>query len=89
MGFLLMVAWPAIPCLNALLAWESRASERVADRGTIAAGYGFQLLEAVDLLGLASPMPTAAGALGLLRRPGALMVDRAQWIRRALHAVQM
>ncbi len=86
MGFLLMIAWPTIPCLNAILAWESRGSERIADRVTIEAGYGFQLLEAVDLLGLADPASAAGGVLGILRRPGAPCVDRAQWLRRALHA---
>jgi len=85
MGFLLMIAWLAIPGLNAVLGWESRRSERVADRATIEAGFGFQLLEAVDLLGLADPVATATGALGILRRPGAPIVNRAQWLRRALH----
>ncbi len=83
-GFLLMVAWLAIPGLNALLVRESRASERIADRATIEAGYGFQLLEAVDLLGLADPTASPSGALALLRRPGAPSVDRARWLRRAL-----
>lgn len=85
LGFLLMIAWLAIPCLDALLAWESRASERVADRATVEAGYGFQLLEAVELLGLADSAVSPGGVLGILRRPGVPIVERALWLRRLLY----
>jgi hypothetical protein len=84
-GVLLMIAWLAVPCLNALLAWESRRSERAADQKTIEAGYGPQLLEAVDLLAVADPASAAGGALGFLQRRGTAAVERSRWIRRTLH----
>jgi hypothetical protein len=84
-GFLVMIAWLVIPCLDAILAWESRGTERVADCATIQAGYGLQLLEAIDVLGLVDATATASGALGVLRRPGAPIVERSRWMRRMLH----
>ena len=84
-GFLLMVAWLAVPCLSAVLAWESRRSERAADLTAIESGYGPQLLEATDLLALANPEATVGGVFGVLRRPSTAVVERSRWLRRTLH----
>ena len=84
-GVALMLAWPVVSALQALLAWESRRAERIADLATIDAGLGAELLEALEFLTLAEPRPTPSGALGILFRPGARLTDRADWIRRTLY----
>jgi hypothetical protein len=84
-GFLLMVAWLAVPCLNALVAWESRRTERAADQAAIEAGYGPQLLEATELLALANVEAAAGSVFRFLRRPPAAVAERSRWLRRTLH----
>ena len=85
-GLGLLVAWAAIPGLATLLAWESRRIERAGDLATIQAGFGPQLLEALELLLVAEPRLQLTGLLGLLSRPGSRLVDRAAFIRRTLPA---
>ena len=60
-----------------------------ADKTTIAAGYGLQLLEAVDFLALAEPLPVADKLLSLLCLPRSTSVERADRIRHALGASDM
>lgn len=60
-GFELAVAWLAVPAIAALLAWESARVERAADRLTVEAGYGWQLLEALELLVVAEPVTSQSG----------------------------
>jgi hypothetical protein len=83
-GLGLMLAWIVIPGLQAALAWESRRVERAADQATIDAGYGPQLLEALELLVVAEPLVTPTGLLGLLHRRGAPVTMRADRIRQVL-----
>jgi hypothetical protein len=86
-GLGLLTAWLVIPCVRALLAWESRRVERAADQATIDAGFGAQLLEGLDLLILAEPAYSPAGLLGLLCRPGTELTTRANRIRQAVARV--
>ena len=83
-GLGLLVVWPVLPLLKAVSAWESRRSERAADRATIDAGFGPQLLEALDFLTLAEFDPEVGGLLGMLRMPGAPLPERAEQVRRYL-----
>jgi hypothetical protein len=83
-GLGLMVAWAVVPGIQALLAWESRRIERVADQAAVDAGCGAELLEGLEFLALAEPRPRPAGLLGVLCRPGAPLSIRADRIRRAL-----
>jgi hypothetical protein len=83
-GAALLVGWAAIPALDAVLAWERRRLERAADRATIDAGLGSQLLEALEFLVLAEPRTTPSGPLGFVCPPGAPLTDRADRIRRRL-----
>ena len=83
-GLGIMIAWLVVPGVQAIVAWESRRAEIAADRVAVAAGFGQQLLEALELLALAEPRPAPGGLLSLLCRPGASLVDRAERIRRAL-----
>ncbi len=85
-GLGILLAWLIVPSLRAILAWESRRAEAVADSATIAAGFGPQLLEAVDFLALAEPLPVADTLLRLLGLPRSTSVARAAHIRRALGA---
>jgi hypothetical protein len=80
-GLGLLVVWPVLPLLKAVSAWESRRSERAADRATISAGFGPQLLEALDFLTLAEFRPEVGGLLGMLRMPGAPLPERAERVR--------
>jgi hypothetical protein len=83
-GLGLMIAWLVVPAVNALLAWESRRVERAADQATVDAGFGSQLLEALELLIVADQRPGQSGLLGLLQRPGEPLVTRANRIRQTL-----
>lgn len=83
-GLGLLLAWLLVPSLRAVLAWESCRAERVADRVTIEAGYGVQLLEAVDLLTMIEPRKLGVGVLSMLSLPGRPTIERARWIRRHL-----
>jgi hypothetical protein len=83
-GLGLLLAWLVVPCIRGVLGWESRRVECSADCGTIKAGLGLQLLEAVDFLGLIEPRPTASGLLSILSLPASSMLDRARRIRREL-----
>jgi hypothetical protein len=83
-GLGIMLAWLAVPMLRSILAWESRRVEALADRATIAAGFGAQLLEAVDFLALAEPLPLADRFLRILCLPRSASVKRAERIRLAL-----
>jgi hypothetical protein len=85
-GLGLVSAWLLVPLVQAILAWESRRAESAADNATIAAGFGLQLLEAVDFLALAEPLPVAHKLLRLLCLPRATSVERAERIRRSLAA---
>jgi len=85
-GLALLLAWAIVPGLRALLAWETRRAEAVADRTTIAAGLGWELVEALETLHAAGPLQEPTGVHGLLAPPGAPLGDRADRIRRALGA---
>jgi hypothetical protein len=85
-GLALLLAWAIVPGLRALLAWETRRAEAVADRATIAAGLGWELVEALETLHAAGPLQAPTGVHGLLAPPGAPLGDRADRIRRALGA---
>jgi hypothetical protein len=88
-GLGILSAWLIVPLVQAILAWESRRAEAAADKTTIAAGYGLQLLEAVDFLALAEPLPVADKLLSLLCLPRSTSVERADRIRHALGASDM
>ena len=83
-GLGLLIAWAVVPALAALLAWESRRAERAADTATLDAGFGPQLLEALEFLMVAEPRPHLTGLAGLLCRPGGRPVERTAWLRRTL-----
>jgi hypothetical protein len=80
----LMLAWLIVPLVQALLAWESRRAENSADRATIEAGFGLQLLEAVDFLALIEPVRPPSGLLHVMCLPRSPMVERGRQIRRRL-----
>jgi hypothetical protein len=80
----LLLAWLLVPGLRAVLAWESRRVERSADRATIEAGFGLQLLEAVDFLALIEPGRPTSGLLSVLALPRSSMLERGRRIRREL-----
>lgn len=83
-GFELAVAWLAVPAIQALLAWESRRVEAATDRETVDAGFGSQLLEAIELLIVAEPRITQEGLLRAFTRPGGRLIERSNRIRRLL-----
>lgn len=83
-GLGLLLAWLIVPLVQAILAAESRRAEAAADSETIAAGFGPQLLEALDFLAMAEPLPVADRLLKVLRLPGSTSVERATCIRRSL-----
>ena len=86
-GAALLIAWAVVPGLQAVLDWEARRLEHAADRASVAAGFGAQLLEALELLLLTEPRETPLGLLGLVCRPGAPLATRADRIRNALSKV--
>jgi hypothetical protein len=83
-GLGLLLAWLIVPGVKAILGWESRRAEAFADSLTIAAGFGPQLLEAVDFLALAEPLPVADRLLRILCLPRSTSAERAERIRHAL-----
>lgn len=83
-GLALLVAWAIVPGLRALLAWETRRAEAVADQATIAAGLGWELVEALETLQAAEPVQAPCGIHALLCPPGAPLGARADCIRRGL-----
>ena len=83
-GLALLAAWAVVPGLRALLAWETRRAEAVADRATIRGGLGWELVEALETLQLAEPLPRPGGLHGVLCPPGAPLGARADRVRRAL-----
>jgi hypothetical protein len=80
----LVFAWPLVLGLQALMAWESRRAERLADQATIDAGVGWQLLEALETLAFAESLPPPDGLLGLFCRRGSPLTTRADRVWRAL-----
>jgi hypothetical protein len=87
-GLGILLAWLVVPTIQAILAWESRRVEASADSSTIAAGFGPQLLEAVDFLSMTEPLPVANPFLGVLRLPRSISAERAEHIRRVLGTAQ-
>jgi hypothetical protein len=83
-GLALLAAWAVVPGRRALLAWETRRAEAVADQATISDGLGWELVEALETLQLAEPLPRPVGLHGLLCPPGAPLAARADRLRRAL-----
>jgi hypothetical protein len=83
-GLGLLLSWAAVPAVRALLAWEGRRTERTADQATIEAGLGSQLLEALETLTWAEPVPGPAGVLRLLNRSGAPLACRAEIVFRSV-----
>ena len=84
-GLALVLAWPVVRGFQALLGWESRRSERLADEATIDAGLGAELLEALEFLTLAEPRCSPSGVRSILFKEGAQLTDRADRIRRTLY----
>jgi hypothetical protein len=85
-GLGLLLAWAVVPGLRALLDWESRRVEVVADRATVEAGLGWQLLEALETLTWAESVTGPGGLLGLLCRAGTPLSHRADRLWRELSA---
>jgi hypothetical protein len=83
-GLGLLLAWPLAHGQQALLAWESRRAERLADQATVDAGLGWQLLEALETLAMAESVPPPDGLLGLFCRRGSPLNTRADRVWRAL-----
>lgn len=86
-GLGLLLAWALVPGLQAVLAWESRRAEQLADQATIAAGLGWHLFEALEVLGYAESLPPPDGLLGVLCRRGSPYTARANRIWRTLAEV--
>ena len=80
----LLLAWAIVPGLRVVLAWETRRTERIADQATIAAGLGPELLEALDALAAAAPLPAPRGLLSVLCPVGDHVTSRADRLRAAL-----
>jgi len=83
-GLGLLLAWPVVRGLHALLAWEARRAERFADQATIDAGLGWQLLEALETLAFAESVRLPDGLLGVFCRRGSPLNARADRVWRAL-----
>ena len=83
-GLALLVAWAIGPGMRALLAWETRRAEAAADRATVRAGLGWELVEALELLQATEPLPRPAGVHAILSPQGASLSARAERIRRTL-----
>ncbi len=86
-AFWLLLGWPLVRGLEALLAWESRRAERLADQATIDAGLGWQLLEALETLAFAESAPPPDGLLGVFCRRGSPLNTRAERVWRTLSQV--
>ena len=83
-GLGLLLAWPIGLGIQALVAWEWRRAERVADQATINAGLGWQLLEALETLAFAESVPLPDGLLGVFCCRGSPFNARADRIWRTL-----
>jgi hypothetical protein len=83
-GLGLLLAWAVVPGIRALLNWESQRVEVLADRATIEAELGWQLLEALETLTLAESVTGPGGLLGLLCRAGTPLGSRADRLWREL-----
>jgi hypothetical protein len=83
-GLGLLVAWAVGPGLEALLSWETRRAETAADDATLAAGLGWELLEALETLAWAESVPPPAAPLGWLCRLATPLTTRADRIWQAL-----
>jgi hypothetical protein len=76
-GLGLLLGWAVVPGLKALLSWEAQRVEVAADRATIEAGLGWQLLEALETLTWAESAAGPSGLLGLLCRASTPVGSRA------------
>ena len=83
-AFWLLLGWPLVRGLQALVAWESRRAERLADQATIDAGLGWQLLEALETLAFAESALPPDGLLGVFCRRGSPLNTRADRVWRTL-----
>jgi hypothetical protein len=83
-GLGLLLAWAVVPGLRALLTWETRRAETAADDATLAAGLGWQLLEALETLAWAESVPPPAAPLGWLCRNATPLTTRADRLWRKL-----
>lgn len=80
----LVLGWPLVLGLQALLAWEARRAEQLADQATIDAGLGWQLREALETLAFAESVSLPGGLLGVFCRRGSPPNARADRVWRAL-----
>jgi len=80
----LLLAWLLVPVVQAVLGWESRRIELLADRVTVETGLGPQLREAVDFLATLGSQPPESGLLSVLSLPTPSMAERERRIRRQL-----
>jgi hypothetical protein len=83
-GLGLLLGWPLGRGLRALLAWESRRAEHLADQATIDAGLGWQLLEALETLAFAESLAPPDGLLGVFCRRASPLNVRADRVWRAV-----
>jgi hypothetical protein len=83
-GLGLLLAWAIVPALRALLNYETRRAEQAADDATLAAGLGWQLLEALETLVWAESVPPPAAPLGWLCRAATPLTTRADRLWRKL-----
>jgi hypothetical protein len=83
-GLGLLLGWPLGRGLRALLAWESRRAEHLADQATIDAGLGWQLLEALETLAFAESLAPPDGLLGVFCRRASPLNARADRVWRAV-----
>ena len=83
-GLLVLIATLVIPGLRSIVDWESRRAERAADEATVADGFGWELLTALETLCWAQSVPRPEGLLGLLVRARNPFTERANRIWRLL-----
>jgi hypothetical protein len=83
-GLGLLLGWPLGRGQRALLAWESRRAEHLADQATIDAGLGWQLLEALETLAFAESLAPPDGLLGVFCRRASPLNARADRVWRAV-----
>jgi hypothetical protein len=76
-GLGLLLAWAIVPGLKALLNLETRHAETAADDATLAAGLGWELLEALETLAWAESLPPLEAPLGWLCRLATPLTTRA------------
>jgi hypothetical protein len=83
LGLGMLLGWALVAGLRALLDWESRRSEVDADRATVQAGHGPQLLEALETFAWLNP-PQPDGWHRVLIRAGAPLNRRIERLSHAL-----